>query len=85
MSPTPDEAPIPSVVLLSEDSPLRRLPNALQRRQALALDGISFSIDMTMLPIDTFVPRSGLKARAQANYEPAGGAAGGHQRLGDCR
>ena len=49
MSPTPDEAPIPPVVLFSDDSPLRRLPNALHRRQALALDGISFSVDMTLL------------------------------------
>ena len=49
MSATPDEAPIPPPVLMSDDSPLRRLPAALHRRQALALDGISVSIDMTMM------------------------------------
>lgn len=47
MAATPDEASIPPPVLLGDDSPLRRLPAALHRRQALALDGISVSIDMT--------------------------------------
>jgi hypothetical protein len=46
---TPDEEPIPPPVLLSDDSPLRRPPAALHRRQALALDGISVSVDMTMV------------------------------------
>jgi hypothetical protein len=49
VSATPDEAPIPPPVLMSDDSPLRRLPAALHRRQALALDGISVSVDMTMV------------------------------------
>jgi hypothetical protein len=34
---------------VSDNSPLRRLPAALHRRQALALDGISVSVDMTMV------------------------------------
>jgi hypothetical protein len=49
MPPMADEMPIPPAVLLSNDSPLRRLPTALHRRQQLALDGISMSADMTAL------------------------------------
>jgi len=49
MAPMPDEAPIPAAVLLSNDSPLRRLATAQQRRQQLALDEISISVDMTAL------------------------------------
>jgi hypothetical protein len=49
MAPMPDEAPIPAAVLLSNDSPLRRLPTAQHRRQQLALDEISMSVDMTAM------------------------------------
>lgn len=45
----PPKVPIPPAVLLSPDSPLHARPAALHRRQALALDGISDSIDMTII------------------------------------
>jgi hypothetical protein len=35
--------------MLRDDSPLRRLPSGLHRKQALFLDGISLSVDMTAL------------------------------------
>jgi hypothetical protein len=35
--------------VLADDSPLRRLPSSLHRRQALFLDGLTFSIDMTSI------------------------------------
>ena len=48
-APTPPVPQVPPVVLLAHDSPLRALPLHLDRAQMLVLDGISASIDMTMV------------------------------------